>query len=330
MKNITISTLGALLLGVTAAQAQTTAFTDPSGYVTVNVTPAASASSTATTAFSVSLRNSKKFASKATSISGQTVTVSGQSWTPTTEWADSSNPHLLYIENGSGVESFLITANTADTLTVNATVNLESRFSNDANIFIVEATTLGELFGATSEDVKLLESESSTEADNVYLWNGSSWVRYWYDGTNWTKDGFSNNNNDVVFPDDGVFILRRSTVALSIVFTGSVPVKDQLTSVPVGSTFVGSRYPVDTKLKDMGFLNLPGWVKSESSTEADNVYLWTGTTWERYWHNNDNWTKDGFSNNDETVISGNSALFIVKRSAGEGASAAPKPYNLNP
>lgn len=330
MKQLGILTLAAAVACAATAFGQTnTAYTDPSGYVTVNITPAPGPGSTATSAFSVSLRDSKKFSSKATAVSGQTVTIGGQSWVPNTQWADAETPHLLFIENTDGEEAFLITANTADSITVDAPISLESRFPADANVHIVEATTLGKLFGVTSADVKFQEATNSSQADNVYLRSGSTYTQYWFTGTKWTRNGLSNNNNDVVFPDEGVFVVRRSTEPLALVFTGSVPVANQLTSVPSGSTFVGSRYPVNTKIKDMGFLALPGWSSNSTFANADQVYLWTGGSWQRYWHTGSQWTKNGLSNNDEDVIPGNSALFIIKSSSGDGATSGDMPYDLN-
>lgn len=332
MKYTTISTIAALLLGAASLQGQTSAFTDPAGFVTVNVTPAPAAGQTAITAFSVSLRNGNKFSNNATAVSGQTITVTGAGWTPTTQWADASNPHLVYISSASGVESFLITANTADTLTVAASFDLSTRFANDASIFIVEATTLGDLFGAAA-DVPFLKATASSDADNLFLWNGSAWVTYFHNGTSWksSTNPFGNADNDVIFPDDGVFVLRRSTDALSLVFTGNVPVNTQVTPIASGSSFVGSRYPVDTQISDMGFENLPNWVTAASSADADRVYFWNGTAWVTYWHNGTSWKKstNPFGNADTDVIPGSSALFVFKGSAGDGGAVGDKPYNLD-
>lgn len=335
MKYTKILTMGAMLLGAgsLAAQSTETAYTDPSGYVTVEITPAPGAGSSSTSAFSVSLRNNKKFSSAATSVNGQTVTVSGQSWTPNTQWADSATPHLAYLANANGVQAFLITANTADTLTLDTSINLQTLFANNAALFIVEATTLGRLFGTTSAEVKFLQAAASTDADNLFIWGGSNWQTYFHNGTSWksSSNPFGNANNDVIFPDDGVFVLRRSTEALSLVFTGSVPVSNQLTNIPSGSSFIGSRYPVDTKLVDMNINSLTGWVTAVASSDADRVFYWSGNAWITYWHNGTSWKSSAnpFGNADNEVIPGNSALFIVKDSAGGGSATADIPYNLD-
>ncbi len=336
MKYTTITTLAALLLGSASASAQE-AFTNPSGYVTVEVTPASSVGSTATTAFSVSLRKSKKLSGVATDVTGAVVTMSGQTWTPTTEWATSSIPHLLYITNANGVQSFLITANTADTLTVAVPsgYTLETDFADDAAVFIIEASTIGNLFETASADVDFVQNSLEALADNLYLWNGTGWTPYWYSSSleTWTSNGFTSSNNDVVFPDDGIFVIRRSTDALSLVFTGSVPTQNQLTRIPAGSSFIGSKYPVDAKLKDMGLLNLPGWNSDALETNADTLYLWNSaaSAWVTFWHSDTLgfWTSNGFTSADDDVIPGNSALFVLKNSSGNGSAGSTLPYDLS-
>ena len=332
--------MAALLLGSSGLMATPPAYTAPSGFVTINITPAAVAGETSATAFSVSLRKAKKNVSQATSVSGHAVSVAGAAWTPDTEWGDPAHPHILYIgaptateeddPSKMAYEAFLIEGNTADTITVVADsgFNLQDSFLQTAKFFIVEATTIGELFGATSDDVKFLKGGTATDSDNIYLWDGNAWEIYWFNGNNWTGDGFSNANDTIVFPDDGIFVIRRGTEGLPLVFTGSVPEDNQLTNIVTGSTFVGSKYPVDTKIKDMGFLSLSGWATGGTATDSDNVYVWSGTAWLIYWHNGSNWTKDGFSDNNEDIIVGNSAMFIIKKSAGGSSSESSIPYDL--
>ena len=99
MKNITISTLGALLLGVTAAQAQTTAFTDPSGYVTVPIAKPAAEGQSKLTAFSVTLRQPVLEAGNTTSVQAGSVTKTSAGWT-NNQW--NAEPHLLCLTNSNG------------------------------------------------------------------------------------------------------------------------------------------------------------------------------------------------------------------------------------
>jgi len=321
--------MAALLLGSSGLMAQSTAYTDPSGFVTIDITPAPGAGQSSTTAFSVTLRNSKLYTGSATAVSGQTITVTGAGWTPSTQWADAAKPHLVYVATATGEEAFLITENTADTLTVSASYDLDTRFSNGATIFIVEAPTLGSLFGTDPADVQFLQG-SVSDADNLYLWAGSSWVTYYFNGSSWksTSNPFGIANNDVVFPDDGIFVIRRSTGVLALVLTGSVPTESQLSNIASGSTFVGSRYPVDTTISQMAFNNLPGWATG-SISDADGVHFWTGTAWKIYYHTGVSWkaSDNPFGNADDDVIPGNSALFIIKASAGDGSAEAEKPYS---
>ena len=79
------------------------------------------------------------------------------------------------------------------------------------------------------------------------------------------------------------FILRRGTTDLNLVFTGAVPTKPQVTTIPGNKlTMVASRYPVGTTVAQLGFHNLPGWQEGSAST-GDRFFLWDGSNWLTYY-----------------------------------------------
>ena len=334
MKNTTILSIGMLCLGAIPSQAQTSAVTDPSGYSTVDITPAPSAGQSALTGFSIALRNPSLVNGVTTGITANTLTESGAAWSAA-QWT--TEPHLVYITNAAGSEeAFLITAHTADTLTLSSAFDLTARYGNGSggnarNYHIVKAQTFGNLFGTSSVE---LQTGSLSTADLIYVWDGSNWVTYYHNGTSWRRTGsFSNVNNDVIFPDEGVFLLRRGTASLSLVFTGSVPVKSQVTTIPGGQlTMIGNRYPVSTTVAQLGLQNLTNW-QTGSISSGDRFFIWNGSSWVTYYYNGTNWRRSGsFSSVDNEVIPGGSMIFVLRESSAGAADTGnvhTMPYTLD-
>jgi len=328
MKNTTITTIAALLLGSSGLFAAEAAYTDPSGFTTVTIEPLS------LNAFSVALRDSKSYAEESTSITASTLAQSGASWTAD-QWT--TEPHLAYITNENGAEeAFLITSHTADTLTLSATFDLTSRYGDGAGanarrFMIVKSQTFGSLFGTSSVE---LQTGSLSTADLFYIWDDGGWVTYYHNATNWKKTGsFANANDDVIFPDEGMFMLRRGAGDLSFVFTGSVPTKPQVSTIPGGElTMLGSRYPVGTTVAQLGLQNLQGW-QNGSVSSGDRFFLWSGGTWLTYYYNGTNWKRSGsFSSVDDEAIPENAMIFVLRESASASADAGNTheiPYTLD-
>lgn len=331
MKQLGILTLAAAVACAATAFGQTnTAYTDPSGYVTVPIAKPAAEGQSKLTAFSVTLRQPAISAGNTTSVQTDSVTKTDAGWSAG-EWI--AEPHLLCLTNTNGAEEcYLITGNTSDTVSLDVGFDLTSRYSNSANAFkIVKASTFASLFGAA--EVPFRTGNLST-ADLLYVWDGQNWVTYYHSGSNWKKTGSLNSaNNDVIFPDEGIFILRRGTTDLNLIFTGAVPTKPQVTTVPGNRlTMVASRYPVGTTVAQLGFHNLPGWQDGSAST-GDRFFLWNGTNWLTYYRTGGVWKRTGtLSAVDNEVIPSNALLFVQRVSSGDPANASnvhDMPYNLD-
>lgn len=249
----------------------------------------------------------------------QTLTVPGAGWTAD-QWASG---YLCYITDSSqGEEAFLVLGNTADTLTVQTNFNLldASRpIPATTSISLRKAQTIGNLLGVGVDT-------DFTSQDKIYLWNGAGWTTYFVDANgNWRKIGsFFLANDDVVFPDEGLFVQRNTPADITLTFFGDVPDKAQITTMPgPGLQFVSSRYPVETTVGQLGFENLPNWQQN------DNVYLWNGSGWVTYYFNpNFNggvgaWFKVGslFPAGGD-IIPPDSALFVSRSSVAGLAESA--------
>ncbi|MFT3992118.1 MAG: hypothetical protein QM680_11980 [Luteolibacter sp.] len=297
--------------------------TTPVGYFTATIP-----GNGAQTALSVSLLNPTEYTGISTAVTSSTVTVSDAEWTEN-QWAG----YLVALENSAGAEEyFLVTANTTDTLTISSTFDLTARYDAASNLTLSQPHTIGSLFGATSSDVALTQGSIST-ADWIYVWNGTSFSIYYFNKTSWQKVGSSGAaNDDILYPDEGVFVMRRSSTELTLTFTGTVPSKPQVTTVPGNSTtIVATRFPVDMSLDGMGIQDLTNW-KTGSYSNADRVYSWNGSKYVVYYHNGTNWLQLGSSGSaDDATISANSFLFITRSSSADASAAGMTtvlPYTL--
>jgi uncharacterized protein (TIGR02597 family) len=321
------------------ANAQVSVTTVPVGFTTSTVAAAADASTPSSTVISVPFYATAEFQSSVSSVdSTSSLSVSSASFGDLV-----TVPHLVRLKTGASTgRFFVITSNTATQVTVDtrgysfvtgAPANTSQiQVSAGDSAEIVPANTLGTLFGTSS--VPFQTGATANAADNVYLFNGTSWDVYYHNGTNWKKSGnLANQNNAVVLPDRGLFILRRATSSLNLTFLGTVPSTTERTDFTgPGSTFESSRFPVDTTLLGLGLQGLPNWLAGASASAADNVYLWNGSSWSVYYYNSTNWKKSGsLGTFDSQSIPLGTAMFVVRQSTAQGTTATlvqALPYTL--
>jgi uncharacterized protein (TIGR02597 family) len=301
--------------------AQTTATTDPVGFIT-HTFPAGTATTPSYKSICIPLYSAAVFQSAASAVTSSTCTLTGANFTAN---QFTSAPHLLRVKSGAQVgRFFLITANTANAVTIDTrggTVDLTSFVATNDKCEILPANTLGSLFGTTTTIFQTALSPNS--ADNLYLWNGASWDAFYHNGTNWRKAGSSTNqNNTIVYPDEGLFVARRGTSALNFSPLGTVPTTNERTDLDgAGSTYIANRFPVNIQLVDTGLQLTANWVTGGSPNSADKVYIWNGTSWDVFYHNGTNWRKAGSSaNQNTTVVPVGTPMFVTK--SGSGATLA--------
>jgi uncharacterized protein (TIGR02597 family) len=346
-----LSLFAVLIATVTFASAQSVT-TIPVGFETATIPAAASASNPSNTPVFVPFYPVADFQGAVSTVdSSSALSISGAAFTAN---QFTTTPHLARLKSGASVgRFFFISANTATqltldtfapdpvnhpygagyTLTTGAPSNTQAQVNVGDSVEILPANTLGTLFGTST--VPFLTGTPDV-ADNIFLFNGTSYDLYYHNGTNWRKNGnLSNQNNAVVLPDRGLFILRRGG-ALNLTFLGTVPSTTERTDFPgAGSTFKGTRFPVDMTLAGTNQLNLqtlPGWLKSTDPTAADSVYIWNGASWDQYYHNGTNWRKSGnLANQDTKVIPLGAAMFVIRQSGATGNTSTlvqPLPYSL--
>ncbi len=319
----------------------TTAATVPVGFTQYTVTPATDANTPSSQVFSIPFYNPAAYAAAVSSVDNSTsFSISSAAWTAN-QFAQTGSPYLVHFQSGNSTgRYFLIQSNTTTQVTVYPRGYDLTAIAAAADTFeIVPANTLGSVFGTSS--VPFQTGATYDVADNLYLWNGSGFSIYYHNGTNWKLSGnLSNQNSTILYPDEGIFLVRRNTAALALTFIGTVPSTTERSDVPglatgatgTISTFVSNRFPVDTTLTAIGFQNLPNWKSGATYDVADNVYIWNGASWVIYFYNGTNWKASGILGaQDSKVVPTDSAVFVVRQSAASGTAATlvqALPYTL--
>ena len=324
------------------AFAQTTATTVPVGFITVNI-PAATPPTVPdqTAAFSVPLYNNADFQGKIGSVDSATqLTLTGAAFAGSNNFVVASAPRAVRVKTAANAASvgllFLITANTTTQVTVGAAPDLTTILAPNDTVEIVQINTIGSLFGTTTP--LLYPNTDISLADNVYLLTktvggADQWVTYYHNGTNWRKSGAgSNQNNAIVYPDEGVLIVHRGTAPVTLTVMGTVPSTSEQTDLfGAGSTFMANRFPSDVTFLATGINTTPGWVSNTDISLADKVYKYDSVTraWQTFYHNGTNWRRSGAGSNQNTTPIAVGTAVIITRSAATGTSLTQVlPYSL--
>ncbi|MES2568595.1 MAG: TIGR02597 family protein [Verrucomicrobiota bacterium] len=309
--------------------AETTATTTPVGFITVTIPAAANATTPSSRTLSIPLYNTAAYAGAVASVdSSSAFTVSGAAWTAN---QFTTVPHFVRVKTGTNVgRFFLIASHTANQLTVNTNgANLTTLLAANDNCEIVPANTLGSVFGTTTP---LLQANADAAlADKVFIWNGTAFDSFFHNGTNWRKaTTTTNENNTVLYPDEGFFITRVATTPVNLTLMGTVPSTAEKTDLAgSGSTFIGNRFPVDIQLVALGLHQTPNWVSGPTAKTSDTVYAWNMAAgiWDVYFYNGTNWKKSGsLANQNTTVIPAGTSLFVTRANGTPVTLAQVLPY----
>jgi uncharacterized protein (TIGR02597 family) len=322
MKNFIISCLSLAIAGTLSAAEVVSA---PVGFLQVTF-PASQTSS-----LSIPLQKNPIAVGPVTAVGTATLTDSNAAWT-SGQFSAAIKPYFVKLVSGTSAgRYFLITANTANQITVDPRGETLSSIIAVGNRYqIIQARTLGQMFGTTS--VPFLTNTDPTLADNLKLWSGSAWETYYHNGTTWMRKGKTGSYNDVViYPDEGVQVVRRGTTPLTLAIAGEASMLAEKTEVMgPATTSAANRYPVNVSLKNLGLLALPNWMTGTTASEADRVQINEGGSWVTYWHTGTNWKKGGSSlSQDNAPIPAGAGYLILRRSSSVGVNdmaAQPLPY----
>ena len=344
-----LALITASLVAASSLQAQTTATTDPVGFVTVNVT-AGTGTAKKNTLFSLPLLETPsslagQVSGTITGVGTKTITNSNAAWTAGA-LSQAAAPYLIMITSGAAQgRMFLIsstTANTADTVTVSATDTVQVPDLTTLGIVagtdtyrIFACDTLASFFG-TPASSGVQGGTNTKDADTILITLNGSTVTYYYDTAKgrWTKSAYlsPDASNTPLLPYYGIQYQRLPASPLSFVITGAVPTGKRQVSIKNSGTTVLSQYwPVDSTLTSLGLQNLPGWTSGNAKT-GDNVLVTSAGSAITYFYDGTNWRKSAYLNpiSNSAVIPIGSSVQILKRGSAAGYVTLTQelPYNL--
>lgn len=225
--------------------------------------------------------------------------------------ASASAPWSVRFTSGAAAgRTLAVSANTATTLTFSG-VSLTTLGVVAGDAFeLVAVDTLNTFFGAGT----LAGGTAATTADAVRIYS-SAWVSYYYS----TSLGYwrlasgptTNYGNVTLRTQSGLQVLRRGA-AMNLTVTGrvlSTPYR-----VPVanaGGTLLNLGYPMDTTLAGLSLQSrISGWRSGTTSTTADMVSLYDGSSWVSYVYNGSYWQHltTGVNSNAIAIPAGSAVL----------------------
>ncbi len=339
---------------LTGANGQTTATTEPVGYVTVGIT-AGTGSAKKNTLFSVPLMETEaidgQVAGIITGVTANTISNSNAGWTAGA-LSQPATPYLIQITSGEAEgRLFLIsssantggaiagTANTGTTVTVSSIdttqVNLTTLGIVSGDTYkIFACDTLSSFFG-TPASSGVQGGTAAASADTIVAVSNGVPSTYFYNTTSvkWVKVAFGSPDasNVPLLPYYGIQYSRLANTALSFVVTGQVPTQQREVAVKnSGTTVVSQFWPTDTTLGTSGLSSVV--TSGATATLADTVILTANGVVSTYFYNGTNWKKVAFGtpNADTTVLAIGTSMQIVRKGSASGYSTLtqPVPYTL--
>lgn len=265
------------------------------------------------------------------SITSNTITCTGAGWVAS-DLSQPALPYIVKITTGAAAgRVFLVTANTVDTITINA--------SDGASNTAVDLTQLGVNVGSGGDKFQIENADTlltvfghgNTDGANVPLGNvnpsladtvqvniANSYQTFYYDPA---QSAWINlvsevpSNNLIIRPDSAVIYNRLKNTSFSLTLTGTVPVVNRKAVVRSGqTTLLSSYWPVDKTLVSVGLHQLSGWVANANPNFADLVQIRQGSSWQTYYYDGSNWINlvSEVPSNNLTIAPG-SGLLIKKR-----------------
>ena len=357
--SFSLATLLASSVLLTDAIAQTTATTDPVGFVTVNIT-AGTGTAKRNTLFSVPLLGTEAISGQVTGVitgvTANTISNDNAGWTPGA-LSQPAAPYLIQITSGAAQgRIFLISSsapsagsignvpNTATTATISpidaTQVNLTTLgiLAGTDTYKIYPCDTLGSFFGTPASSGVLGGSAVNT-ADTVFIVLNGSVNTYWYNTAvtpnRWSRSGPGNVNssNVALLPNYGIQYSRLGNTALSFTITGQVPDLPRKVSINnSGTTLLSQYWPIASTLFSIGLQALPNWTTGNNAATADTVILTSNGTPNTYFYNGSNWRRvgPGSANFNDTEIPIGSSIQIGQKGAEAGYTTLNQqvPYSL--
>jgi uncharacterized protein (TIGR02597 family) len=290
-RNAMLLAAGILLTSVASTLSQTTATTDPVGFITWNIQGNGGGGSAAISFAGLGMTRAVEYQGSAETVGTNTVVDNEATWTDN-QFNGANGAYYLEITSGANAGStYDIQTTTAGTKTITLSQNLAAGTTAPVTFKVRKHWTIASVFGAANEGG--LAGGSSTSADQVLIYTGSGYDTYYYQtsglgGTGWRKGGAPavDASATILFPEDGLVIKRNQAAATNVVLLGAV--KTGQTSIPVASgiNIVSNvcAAPMTLSSSNLYTGNSSTGVAGGTSTSADQVLIWNGTAYDTYYY----------------------------------------------
>lgn len=280
---------------------------------------------------------------RVTALGANTLDFAGAHWVPGA-FSLAASPYFVRLTTGAHAgRIFDITtpANTATRLFLNTdgvdltTLGLDVGLAGTA-FEIIPGDTLASFFGssAVGHDLVVLGASEPNRADLVQLWNGTGWLRYYFN-TTWHRwaldtDTVTDVSRDTVMlrSDRGLLITRRGDTALDLAVVGrvlGVPQRAMHLRTENGRTFLATMQTGDVTLGTLALqtsARTPGWRAAADPNQADLLAVWSGATWFNFYYNDQvgHWQRVGEpeGNRDDFVVQAGTPVLVQRRTAATG------------
>jgi uncharacterized protein (TIGR02597 family) len=282
---------GILLASVTSILAQTTATTDPVGFITLNVPGDGGSGAGAVSFKGLSLTKPVEYQGSAETVGTNTLVDNEATWTDN-QFNGANGAYFVEIASGANAGStYDIQSTTAGTKTITLAQNLGAGITAPVTFKVRKHWTIASVFGANNEAG--LTGGSAVTADQIFVYNGTSYDSYYYQsiglgGVGWRKSGAPSVDvsSTVLFMEDGIAIRRQQAAATNIVLLGSVKMGQTLIPVASGVNVLSNVYAAGMTLASSGLYtgNPSTGIAGGSAVSADQVFIWNGTSYDTYYY----------------------------------------------
>jgi hypothetical protein len=226
----------------------------------------------------------------------EAITVTGAAWDPL-QFRVAAQPYFLRVMTGAAAGRNLLilpaqTGHTASSVIVdNQGVPVAASLAG-AKFEIYPADTIKTFFAGLVSAGSVVSGATASVADVVQIHNGSTYVSYFYNGTNWRRSSPPGVADDIVIRPDAAVIYSRKGALVSFTVLGTVPSTDVKVVVRDGqTTVIGGPFPVNQNIPAFSFNTLPGWVSTASGATSDKVLVHNGTSYQTFFFNNTEWRR---------------------------------------
>lgn len=309
LKIIPLTALAALVAS-SSLQAQTPAFSKPSGYVTESLQQGFNL-------IGLTLHSSPIATGTISTVTPNSVTVSS-SITPT-----AGAFYILELNSGAaagGIQEVPASAISGSDITVTQDLSAMGVVAGDA-FTLRKAPTLEEVFGTTNSVLK--KAATPGVADLVWLPNGTGgYDRYFLNTLNAWRNaaGGAAPNTPIVYVDG--FFVQRKDAAVNLVITGQVKTTPTMISITPGFNLVGTSYPVGTTLQNSGLDVI--MKKAATPGVADLVWVPNGSGgYDRYFLNTLNAWRNAAGGAAPADVPLKSAIFLQRKDVATSLDLTP-------